>query len=617
MPILTVHKRPAKLTRVAEFLYTDTLLPEYASVPLLPSLKRALLALTFTKPTPIQARTFAAVIAQNGSVATKDVVGIAQTGSGKTLAYSMPILQEILRSFRSQETPSLTALVLCPTRELALQVRQHMGQVVHHASVGVDTESMNGKGKAKAIPRANIVTVCGGLSAEKQKRLLSSAHGVDVIVATPGRMWDLIQEDAQIAQQIRQCKFLVLDEADRMIENGHFAELENIVALTKRKAPSLPVVERPDQTAFENDFEDLGNEMSTIPARQDMRTYVFSATMSKDLQTKLKRKTSMAASNAGGSSALDDLLAKLDFRDPAPTVIDLTPESGTVSTLKEIAVECLLKEKDVYLYYFLLRFPGRTLVFFSSIDAIRRLQPLLALLKVNSAVIHSGMQQRARLKALDRFKTADSMALLATDVAARGLDIPTVDHVIHYQLPRTADTYIHRSGRTARAGKEGISLQLCCPEEKRQQRSLLTALKRTKQLASLDVDFSVYEKLSARVDLAKRVEVAQHRSAKSKHEEDWFRKAAEDMEIAYGSDASDSDHGRGRMKNKKRRAESEVEQLKVQLASMLAQPLSKRGISGKYLTSSSNGNFARQMLSGETHDKLLGMPSTTALDALR
>ena len=128
------------------------------------------------------------------------------------------------------------------------------------------------------------------------------------------------------------------------------------------------------------------------------------------------------------------------------------------------------------MYHFLLRYPGRTIVFLSSIDGIRRLHPLLVLLGLNVVQLHSGMQQRARLKSLDRFKSATNSILLATDVAARGLDIPSVSHVVHYQLPRSADVYVHRSGRTARAGKEGLALQLVAPEEKQMQRLLMASL---------------------------------------------------------------------------------------------------------------------------------------------
>ena len=134
--------------------------------------------------------------------------------------------------------------------------------------------------------------------------------------------------------------------------------------------------------------------------------------------------------------------------------------------------------QDAYLYYFLLRYPGRTLVFLSAIDGIRRLLPLLELLGFAAFPLHSQLEQRQRLKNLDRFKNTEHAVLLATDVAARGLDVPAVDHVVHYQVPRTADAYVHRNGRTARAMRRGFSLLVCGPDERRVVRALLGSLGR-------------------------------------------------------------------------------------------------------------------------------------------
>lgn len=622
-------------------------MPEYEAIYLLPSLKRGLHALGFNQPTRVQQEVFSSVLAESRTVLTRDVVCVAETGSGKTLAYSIPILQDILNLTLAEGPTSarrpISALILCPTRELALQVRQHIGDLVYRASIPPQptTDLTTPAHKPiKHIPRVNIVTICGGMSIQKQKRLLTARHGVDIIVATPGRLWDLMQDDVELAKQIKGIRFFVLDEADRMIENGHFAELDSIAALLKRKGgqakPSggrsqsygkgkgAATSADPVDDAFEDDFENPADSVDATEARADLRTYVFSATMSKELQNNLKRMGNTGArkhtqehGDKGHMGALGDLLAKLDFRDPDPMVVDLTTDSKTVATLKEVAVDCLLAEKDVYLYYFLLRYPGRTLVFFSSIDAIRRLQPLLALLGVNSAVLHSGMQQRARLKALDRFREANFMALLATDVAARGLDIPAVEHVIHYQLPRTADTYIHRSGRTARAGTEGVSVQLCAPEEKNTQRALIKALGRSGTLNDLSVDFSILSKLKIRIDLAKEIEVAQHRADKASHEQNWLRKAAEDMEIAYDSGDADSDQGRGAAKRKSAHAKSKEAELKSRLKAMLAEPLMKRGISGKYITAGGMSALANEMLSGQSHKVLLGLKPSRAVNDVR
>ena len=143
------------------------------------------------------------------------------------------------------------------------------------------------------------------------------------------------------------------------------------------------------------------------------------------------------------------------------------------------------------MYHFLLRYPGRTLVFLSSIDGIRRLVPLLELLELKVYTLHSQLEQKQRLKNLERFKSTPNSVLLATDIAARGLDIPSVDHVIHYQIPRSADTYVHRNGRTARAMRQGFSLIMCAPDERKVLRALLTSLGRGALRKSRSYDFEL------------------------------------------------------------------------------------------------------------------------------
>jgi len=142
----------------------------------------------------------------------------------------------------------------------------------------------------------------------------------------------------------------------------------------------------------------------------------------------------------------------------------------------------MMYEQDLYLYYFLLRYPGRSLVFVSSIDGIRRLTPLLELLQIKAWPLHSQLEQKQRLKNLDRFKSTTNSVLVATDVAARGLDVPAVDHVIHYQAPRSADLYVHRNGRTARAKQKGFGLLICGPDERKLVRGLLAKLGRCRSL---------------------------------------------------------------------------------------------------------------------------------------
>ncbi|KAK4053043.1 ATP-dependent RNA helicase [Microbotryomycetes sp. JL201] len=587
----------------------------------------------------------------------RDIVGVAQTGSGKTLAYGLPILSWILDQPEPADNVKRqpAALVLAPTRELALQVRAAMADVAYRTNPPLQGEPVptrQAAGKRQRGRFINVVALTGGMSIEKQKRQLSK--GADVIVATPGRLWDLIGDDDELAKSIKGIKFLVIDEADRMIENGHFAELDNIVKLTKRQNNTV-------EDEFKNDFV-VGSsaQAELIDARPDMRTFVFSATMSKDLQRNLKKQHRRPKAGETGDkmSSLDDLLLKLDFRDDDPQVIDLSPEGAIVETLQECKVECLTADKDAHLYHFLLRYPGRTIVFLSAIDGIRRLHPLLTLLGLNVQQLHSGMQQRARLKALDRFKAADNGVLLATDVAARGLDIPSVHHVVHFQLPRSADTYVHRSGRTARAGERGLALQIVSPEEKQTQRLLMAQLGRSQQqqgrsdkkrhdIVELSVDFGVLDQLKTRLELAKRIELAEHRAAKDAHEKNWLKKTAEAMDIdiepgmmsdddevgmendqsgkasrkrkrgGVGNEADRSNDSSTSSTKKSRKAQQyQLKVMKEELKQLLRQPVRVRGISSKYLTTRNRVGFVDQLIRGTSHSAILGLETSTALEDL-
>ncbi|GAA5938732.1 hypothetical protein JCM3775_001976 [Rhodotorula graminis] len=615
----------------------QAVLPAWSHLPLPNPLYRALAELKFAKPTAIQERALLADAAAVAAGATeRDLVGIAQTGSGKTLAYGLPILAHILSAppppraaspssatsdddegDDASEPSRLAALILCPTRELALQVRASLASLAVRtlpllpstpelAALADEDPRKRVRGKL-----AQVVAITGGMSIEKQKRQLEK--GADIIVATPGRLWDLIGDMDSLVRDIKGMKFLVIDEADRMIENGHFAELDNIVRLTRRGTAK-------GDTGFVNDFSSAvttRSNLGLVNARPDMRTFVFSATMSRELQRNLKRKGPkrfVPKSEAGGMSSLDDLLDTLDFRDAEPEIIDLSPENGLVETLRECKVECLQNEKDIYLYHFLLRYPSRTIVFLASIDGIRRLHPLLELLKVNVIPLHSGMQQRQRLKALDKFKSSPDAVLLATDVAARGLDIPAVSHVVHYQLPRAADTYVHRSGRTARAGTEGLALQIVAPEEKKVQRMLMASLGKNTELPALPTDFSILDQLKKRVDLAKEIDVAHHRATKAAHDDKWLRDAAEAMEIDLDDDNSDPDGPVQPSRKKRSQSAAKVRALRTQLDALLRKPLMVRGASAKYLTTRGTVGLVDQLVGGTGHSKIFGIQASTALE---
>ncbi|TXT07465.1 hypothetical protein VHUM_03185 [Vanrija humicola] len=555
-----------------------------------------MVALDFSKPTEIQRR------AVPDGLEGRDVVGVAETGSGKTLAYSLPILSYLLRrpAPRAGVRRPLSALVLCPTRELAIQVNDHLSKVLSYA---LGSES-------KKPPRISIGTVVGGLSAHKQKRIL--ARGCDVLVATPGRLWDLLKTDDVLAASVRALRFLVIDEADRMIETGHFAELESIVKLTQRNFT-------PDAGEYDDDptFANTATVLEDTDARDDMQTFVFSATLSKDLQQNLKKRR-RSKPKGKKASALEDLVEKLDFRDEAPLVIDLSPEGGLVKTLRESMIECVVSDKDLYLYYFLLRYPGRSLVFTGSIDGIRRLIPLFEQLQVPVYPLHSQLQQKQRLKNLERFKAAPNGVLIATDVAARGLDIPHVDHVVHFNLPRTADAYVHRSGRTARAQNPGFALQLVSPEDKAVQRALLRSLGRDAPPPELAIEGGFMPKLKERIALAREIEKAQHAVKKDNHDKNWLREAAEAMDIdidpellSEGDDDPDAPVAR---KGRNKKADK-VPALKAKLAALLAQPLVARGVSARYPTAGSRV-IVDDVLNNTAHGTMLGAGTLSAYDQM-
>src|SRR5271169_2431024 len=210
-----------------------------------------------------------------------------------------------------------------------------------------------------------------------------------------------------------------------------------------------------------------------------------------------------------GADVLEFLLQKLKFREQPPRYVDANPDTAVTTQVHEGIVECASLEKDLFLYYFLLKYPGRTLVFVNSIDAVRRIVPLLTSLRLPAIALHSQLVQKQRLQSLERFKSSPKSILIATDIAARGLDISNVQHVVHYHLPRTTDTYIHRSGRTARGINEGVSLLLCSPEEHKPLRQMLIKLDKTKYLTKMldafPIDRLQVARLKHRVDMAQKI----------------------------------------------------------------------------------------------------------------
>ncbi|KFV91766.1 ATP-dependent RNA helicase DDX24, partial [Eurypyga helias] len=331
----------------------------------------------------------------------------------------------------------LLGLVLTPTRELAVQVKHHIDAVA----------------KFTGIRTAILV---GGMAAQKQERVLNRKP--EIVIATPGRLWELVKERHPHLSNLRQLRCLVIDEADRMVEKGHFLELSQLLEIL--------------------------NDSQYNPQRQ---TFVFSATLTLVHQTPTRVLQKKNAKKMDKKTKLELLMEKIGIKGK-PKVIDLTRKEATVETLTETRIHCNTDEKDYYLYYFLLQYPGRTMVFANSIDCVKRLSSLLTILNCDPLPLHANMHQKQRLKNLERFAERESCVLLTTDVAARGLDIPNVQHVIHYQVPRTSELYVHRSGRTARAANEGLSLLLVGPDDLINFRKIYKTLEKSEELPFFPVE---------------------------------------------------------------------------------------------------------------------------------
>ncbi|KAF4776562.1 DEAD/DEAH box helicase [Colletotrichum scovillei] len=541
-----------------------------------PATVAAIAKLKFAKPTKIQSSSIPEILAGH------DVIGKASTGSGKTLAFSIPIVEEWLEKFEGKEDekkPDNTpfALILSPTRELAHQITNHI------------------KNLCAGLTHAPFVcSVTGGLSVFKQQRQLAKA---DIVIGTPGRLWEVISSSTELLKGFRQIRYLVVDEADRLLSEGHFKEAGEILDALDRE-----VVEEDD---------DDEKELS------ERQTLVFSATFHQGLQQKLAGKGKWGLMSE--TENMEYLLKKLNFREEKPKFIDANPAKQMAAGLKEGLIECGAMEKDLYLYTILLLNPNRrTLVFTNSISAVRRLTPMLQNLNLNAMGLHSQMAQKARLRSVEKFtatKANTTSVLIATDVAARGLDIPGIDQVVHYHVPRAADMYVHRSGRTARAEKTGLSIILCGPEEVVPTRRLAAKVhekhssKKKYFMRTIDIDRRIASRLKPRLDLAKKLTDATLAKEKGNKDEDWVKAAAEELGVEYDSDELEKAGtwtGRGSQRKKKQQEDKNIS--KAEMGAMRAQLrelLSKRvnaGVSEKYITS---GNLdIEELLRGGTGDFL-------------
>ncbi|KNE56538.1 hypothetical protein AMAG_02338 [Allomyces macrogynus ATCC 38327] len=503
-----------------------------------PWLLKGLADLGFTEPTAIQAQTLPAALMER-----QNVVGAAETGSGKTLAFGLPILDYLASSDVVIKHP--VGLVLSPTRELAMQISDHLRAVIKPFSY------------SHKLNRVNIITLVGGFSEEKQRRLIASSP--HIIVATPGRLWDLLESGQLDGDHVRNVPFFVLDEADKMLEKGKFKELENLIGMMTKEEST---------TEWQSNFKVLPSAVKVQKSPRKRQMFIFSATLPTSGPTYSFR---------GKEITLKLLLKKLNLK--TFETVDVTGNNKTTSNLIEAKIDCVPEEKDIHLYYLLTRYPGRTLVFVNSIASIRRLVPLLSLLRLPVYPLHAQMQQRQRMKNLERFAANENGILIASDVASRGLDIKNIEHVIHYQVPMTSDLYVHRSGRTARANASGLSIVLVAPKELPAYRKICDQLGKT-SLKEFPIEHQYMREFRKRFNLARRIESAEHTVAKKSHDDSWLKRAAEALDVDLDSNDSDEDEGERR---KRIRHVAMVNSLKAELNAVLDKTILPKGTSKKYL----------------------------------
>lgn len=344
-----------------------------------PLILKALDEKGYVSPSPIQEKAIPLVLEGH------DLLGIAQTGTGKTAAFALPILQNILSNPSKNKKPQIRSLILTPTRELALQIGDNFKEYAAYTQI-------------------KSCVIFGGVPVKPQVEELR--NGVDILVATPGRLKDLIEQNVV---DLGNVEIFVLDETDCMLDMGFIHDVKKIIAL--------------------------------LPSKR--QTLLFSATLPAEIKK---------------------LIAKLLTN---PAKVKVTPESSTVDSIdavlyyvdkgnKRQLLTYLLKNKEI----------TSTLVFTRTKHGADRVAKFLEKSKIKAAAIHGDKSQGARQQALNNFKEGKIRVLVATDIAARGIDISQLSCVINFDLPNTPETYVHRIGRTGRAGMDGKAISFCSIEEK-------------------------------------------------------------------------------------------------------------------------------------------------------
>ena len=351
----------------------------FENLNLIEPILRALKTEGYTTPTPIQEQAIPIILEH------KDLLGCAQTGTGKTAAFAIPILQLLYQDrLQHKEQKTIKAIILTPTRELAIQIDESFGAYGRHTGL-------------------KHLVIFGGVSQNPQTDALR--RGVDILIATPGRLLDLMNQGYVRLDHI---KMLVLDEADRMLDMGFVHDVKKVIA--------------------------------KVPAKR--QTLFFSATMPNEIQQ----------------------LANSILRNPEK--VEVTPVSSTADTIQQSLFYVEKSDKRSLLIHLLKDRSIKTaLVFTRTKHGADKVVKDLTRVGITAEAIHGNKSQNARQRALTNFKNRTTRVLIATDIAARGIDIDELTHVINYELPNIPETYVHRIGRTGRAGASGIAFSFCDEEE--------------------------------------------------------------------------------------------------------------------------------------------------------
>jgi ATP-dependent RNA helicase RhlE len=365
---------------------------------LIEPLIKALRAEGYETPTPIQQKAIPLLLKRS------DVLGCAQTGTGKTAAFALPVLQLLHNDELYKKGPNgIKALVLTPTRELAIQIG--------------DSFATYGK-----LLRIRHTVVFGGVSQHAQVKAVR--EGVDIVIATPGRLLDLMNQRLISLQHIR---YLVLDEADRMLDMGFIHDVRKVIA--------------------------------KVPTQR--HTLLFSATMPAEIR---------------------DLANSILHN---PVRVEVTPVSSTAETInQELYYVPKTEKRKLLLHTLKTRDIPSVLVFVRTKHGADRVARFLTQAGINALAIHGDKSQGARQTALTNFKSGKTRVLIATDIAARGIDVDKLSHVINFEIPNVSETYVHRIGRTGRAGEQGVALSFCDDEEKPLMRDILKLIKRDIRVVS-------------------------------------------------------------------------------------------------------------------------------------